>query len=468
VLTGDGYKRELLIRRVIILLCALLLGAALTGVSLYKMTGSEITDWPVRYLILFVLGLTIFSLAFLSLIFFWVRLNRADSRVFRLAVVAGAGSFLVSIVLVEVVLQIVVISDQNGSKVGGFRFAPNWSDITRKNLFLLDAATPSGNWSESYLVFDPELGWVVGRSRESDDGLYFSSEEGIRSAKPGVRLADRKAPFRIAIIGDSNAFSLEVPFEHSWGAYLEAMLGADVQILNFGVNGYGVDQAVLRLERDVHQWSPDIVILAMIQHDLIRSMSVYPFVTFPAWKMPFAKPRMIQEAGRLVSLNTPLPDPHGWFRDYDLSALPNIEHDYGFRSASLNMSAGDFPLLIRLVTTFLPRYSSAGNAISDEEIIRLNAALLRRFDRLASESGRSLTVYLPTTGAHDYDPVRPDNLARRAMAEAGLASLDLTECLKSVPAGERNVPSGNHFSAMANRAIATCVAPAVTGMLAAR
>jgi hypothetical protein len=69
---------------------------------------------------------------------------------------------------------------------------------------------------------------------------YFSSVEGIRSAGPGVRMAGATARFRAALVGDSNAFSFEVPFEESWGYHLQELLGAEAQVLNFGVDGYGI------------------------------------------------------------------------------------------------------------------------------------------------------------------------------------------------------------------------------------
>jgi len=86
--------------------------------------------------------------------------------------------------------------------------------------------------------------------------MYFSSVEGIRSAGPDVRFAHRSARRRVALIGDSNAFSFEVPFEESWGHHLQQLLGADAQVLNFGVDGYGIDQIYLRYRRDVRPWKP--------------------------------------------------------------------------------------------------------------------------------------------------------------------------------------------------------------------
>lgn len=52
--------------------------------------------------------------------------------------------------------------------------------------------------------------------------------------------------YRIAIVGDSFTFKLEVPYEKTWGHQFEIALGPGWQVLNFGVDGYGLDQAFLR------------------------------------------------------------------------------------------------------------------------------------------------------------------------------------------------------------------------------
>jgi hypothetical protein len=64
--------------------------------------------------------------------------------------------------------------------------------------------------------------------------------------------------------------------------FVAGQLGPQVQVLHFGVDGYGVDQAYLRYQRDVRPWHPDLVILGFINHDLHRSLAVYSFVSFPS------------------------------------------------------------------------------------------------------------------------------------------------------------------------------------------
>src|SRR5262249_12625672 len=137
----------------------------------------------------------------------------------------------------------------------------------------------------TYLVADEMLGWTVGPNRETGT-LYFSSDEGIRSAALNVRYAVRHPQYRIATVGDSFTFSDEVPFEASWPNQLEHQLGSNIQVLNFGVSAYGIDQTYLRYLRDVRPWHPDLVVLGFIVPDLYRSLVVYTFVGIPSWTSP--------------------------------------------------------------------------------------------------------------------------------------------------------------------------------------
>ena len=109
---------------------------------------------------------------------------------------------------------------------------------------------------------------------------------GTRSPRPGTVFADRSAAYRIALIGDSFTFSDEVGYEESWAYKLERKLRPQVQVLNFGVSGYGIDQAYLRYTRDVRPWHPDIVVLGYIRADVWRTGRVYEFLSWPEWGGP--------------------------------------------------------------------------------------------------------------------------------------------------------------------------------------
>ena len=176
------------------------------------------------------------------------------------------------------------------------------------------------------------LGWTIGENRRSDDGMYLSSDEGIRSMDTDYSYGDRKARIRVALVGDSYTFAQDVFFADTWGHRLEQMLGEDFQILNFGVPGYGTDQTLLRFEHDALAWQPDIVIFGVSPHDLSRAMTVYSFILFPGWVTPYSKPRFAIDAEHLRTINTPLNDPHEIFSAKTIDKLPFLEYDSGYNA----------------------------------------------------------------------------------------------------------------------------------------
>ena len=75
---------------------------------------------------------------------------------------------------------------------------------------------------------------------------------------------------RIALLGDSYCEALQVPMEQTFWWLLQQKLegcqqfaGKHVEIINFGVSGYGTAQELITLRRQVWQYSPDIVVLLM-------------------------------------------------------------------------------------------------------------------------------------------------------------------------------------------------------------
>ena len=85
---------------------------------------------------------------------------------------------------------------------------------------------------------------------------------------------------RIAVVGDSYVEGLQVPFENIFGALLEGNLqgcsafdGKRVEVINFGVSGYGTAQELITLRHNVWQYSPDIVLLAVTTNNDITDNS---------------------------------------------------------------------------------------------------------------------------------------------------------------------------------------------------
>ena len=74
---------------------------------------------------------------------------------------------------------------------------------------------------------------------------------------------------RIAVLGDSYAEAMQVNQEETFWAIMERDLqrcsnihGRNIEVINFGVSGFGTTQELLTLQHQVWKYSPDVVLLA--------------------------------------------------------------------------------------------------------------------------------------------------------------------------------------------------------------
>ena len=138
----------------------------------------------------------------------------------------------------------------------------------------------------SYLNFQ-EYDNLVGRKPWPNAEGWFQ-EEGkvyIKINSDGWRGHEyskkkHKNVLRIAVLGDSFTEAYQVALENTFWSILEQKLNCskafgnkNVEVLNFGVSGYGTDQEFLILKNHVWNYSPDIVLLAFYTGNDIRNNS---------------------------------------------------------------------------------------------------------------------------------------------------------------------------------------------------
>lgn len=392
---------------------------------------------------------------------------RASAGLAGLTVAMSVATVAVGCGAAEVVVRVASTATPQGRFLAGALLPPrDWREVAAHNLDLLRHVRNN----ISYFAVDPRLGWTIAPGRTSTDRLYASSVEGARSAAPGEVLAARRAPRRIVLVGDSYTFGLEVPFEASWGRKLEEALGPDAQVLNFGVDGYGVDQTLLRFEKDGAQLAPDLVVAGFIDHDLYRTMAVYDFVDFPTWGFPFAKPRFVRDRdGTPRPINLPLPSPEELFSKPTIEDLADLGFDRGYRPAEWESRWSDASFALRWLVARLeppPRHLAPN---TDEETIALNVALLRSLRAKAAAAGAAvILVYFPSR--YDFrteevvkDPLRDGVLS--ALRQDGGTLLDLTSCLRPLGTASIFLEGRPHYAAAGNAKVAECLLPAVRDAL---
>ncbi|HEX8722029.1 MAG TPA: SGNH/GDSL hydrolase family protein [Pyrinomonadaceae bacterium] len=128
----------------------------------------------------------------------------------------------------------------------------------------------------SYQTFyapDPVRGYALEPGAEG-----WQTKEGrayVRINSDGLRDRERskrkpEGVFRVALVGDSYSEALQVDQNDGFASVLERGLGAcpalggrGVEVIDFGVSGYGTAQELLTLREKVWDYSPDAVLLQM-------------------------------------------------------------------------------------------------------------------------------------------------------------------------------------------------------------
>ena len=416
------------------------------------------------------IGFVVALLAFLAAAAIIARRYRRSRRLGSRSFVFTAAMNLITVVLIFIPAEIAVrLLSRDASDTALFldtRLVPrNWEKAAAVNREIFDKA--SGDLS--YIVYDETLGWTVGRNRSGANGLYLSSAEGLRAAQRGAVLAGPKTKPRIAIVGDSFVFAERVAFEDSWGHLLEMNFGGKFEVLNFGVGGYSIDQAFLRVKKDVLAWQPDIVILGFPLADFYRTVTVYPFISSPNWGMPFSKPRIVRDGNSLRILNVPTIHPRVMFAQESIADLPFLEYDAGYIARRWReASFADLSYLKRLLLNNWADPGEPGPHGSDEEVVQVNAAILRQFIRLAQDNGViPLIAYFPgRRGVLGLSPGE-QTAGQRIMKEIGVPFADTTPCVLEAGPDAAYTPDDPHYSPTGNAAVAKCLGAALTPIVSA-
>jgi hypothetical protein len=216
-------------------------------------------------------------------------------------------------------------------------------------------------------------------------------------------------------------------------------------------------------------WNPQIVILGFISHDLIRTMTVYPFLAFPDWDIPFSKPRLILRDGDLKILNVPPLAPESIVSRGSVFELPYLEYDMGFKEDDWKKSLTRFSYIARLFVSRFPRWSTENPEVADEALVSVNASILKVFVRSVAQTGAiPIVVYFPSGKEVKADrQSSPASISKQVLKEASVAYTDLMPCLMELDPTDLLAPSDNkHYSSQGNAAVAKCLRDVVDERLA--
>jgi len=108
-------------------------------------------------------------------------------------------------------------------------------------------------------------GWY----RKEGEAYIRINSEGLRDREHAKQKPANT--LRVALLGDSYAEALQVSLEDAFWVVMEQKLqgcrafneGKQIEVINFGVSGYGTAQELLTLREKVWDYAPDLVLLAM-------------------------------------------------------------------------------------------------------------------------------------------------------------------------------------------------------------
>jgi len=324
----------------------------------------------------------------------------------------------------------------------------------------LDGARPPSGYSH----FDAVLGW---RPRPG----YVSEDGGVHVDALGLRATREYAPVRpdgvrrVLACGESFTFGEEVSDAEAWCARLEALVPS-LEVLNFGVGGYGTDQALLRVSREAR--APiDALLVGLMLENIGRNVNRYRPLWYPS-AQPAVKPRYVLGAAGLELVPQPFATQAEFVaavRSGDVFArLAEHEHwDDGAPPRWLAWSTA--ARLVAGQRAYAARELEPLWRDTEGEPFRTTLALLEAFRGVARGLGTEQVLVL-------VFPMRADlaglvEHGRRywtplltALDAHGLAFLDLSEPLAVAarePGGIAALYRQSHFSPRGNELVAAAV-----------
>jgi hypothetical protein len=314
------------------------------------------------------------------------------------ALLASAMSVVVALLAGELLVRALATSDVNGQTFfRGRRLRPYQLPVASltERLATLRAS------ADSYLMYDPHLGWTIRPDGRSQDGRQHANAAGLRADR---EYTATPAPdvLRIAIFGDSFTHGDEVLLDETWGRQLEGDLarrGIRAEVLNFGVGGYGMDQALLRWRALGRRWMPQLVVLGFVVEDVYRNVNVLRSLYYPATDLPFSKPRFVLAGDELRVINDPalppemLPATLARFAD-----TPLASHEFFFRPRDYVPAWWRRSRLASLVDEIvdpdpIEQVPNAARFLAvDGEPARVTIAILRAFRREVEATGAAFRL----------------------------------------------------------------------------
>lgn len=143
------------------------------------------------------------------------------------------------------------------------------------------------------------------------DHRLLNNSKGFRDRE---RSYGKRGAKRIVVLGDSTAWGWGVEAEERFSDLLERQL-VGWEVINLANPGYSTDQELLLLETEGLGYRPDIVLLLFDRNDVVEGNNARQIDGMQP------KPYFVEEGGRLVIRNSPVPlDEAYWAKKFMLAS----------------------------------------------------------------------------------------------------------------------------------------------------
>lgn len=253
--------------------------------------------------------------------------------------------------------------------------------------------------SEGYTEYlakrDPQLGWPAPSS-------FGSGEIDVSGSRIVPNFPSPDSHSCVSLYGDSFTWGDEVGPQDAYGNVLSGRLNCRVS--NFGVGGYGTDQALLRFKLNKEDQSP-VVVLGHFSDNIVRNVNqMRDFIAGGRFGL---KPRYIINRDGELEL-VPLPRmSEAEFEAADTQTSKLLPHEYFNPNMWGTVVVARWPYSISVVKSFFhyriasriqgsPSYTQFYDPIHPSKAYAVTFAIMQEFSRHAAMQGRlSVVLFIP-------------------------------------------------------------------------
>lgn len=333
---------------------------------------------------------------------------------------------------------------------------------------LIDNLNP--DWLEKYYktTYDRQLGWQprpnASDQRKNSAGKSWQWAIDEYGARRNPNFGASQTPY-VATFGDSFTFGDEVDDDETWQHFLSNILHANVA--NYGVGGYGTDQAFLRFRQKLDEGlSPKVTILVIYEDNFKRILNRFrPFYSKNTGLKLGFKPRAdVDQFGKLRFLESPLDAPV--YEREKLLKIVDASREGDFWASFYRRF--EFPFSLTLlrgaqikICTHYPSIPTCAFAIkptwNSPKVQSIMSALILEFARICESKNIKpvilfISIYKKASYALFVKKLRKEILIK------DIPVIDFSEASSFDSSKIRIRPDGGHLSPYGNKLVAKYIA----------